>query len=101
MSGQRKEKELTPPLEVYKVWVEDGREELIRGAEFEAVTVKTLKDITETSDDYYVHNFLLGHDNELPATIIAPSILIEEMELKETEAEAIKPPYLKSPISEP
>jgi predicted Zn-dependent protease len=101
MSGQRKEKELTPPLEVYKVWVDDGREEPIRGAEFEAVTVKALKDITETGDDYYVHNFLLGHDNELPATIVAPSILIEEMELKETEADAIKPPYLKSPISEP
>ena len=101
MSGQRKEKELTPPLEIYKVWVEDGKEELIRGAEFEAVTVKTLKDITESADDYYVHNFLLGHDNELPATIVTPSILIEEMELKETEAKAIKPPYLKSPISEP
>ena len=101
MSGQSEEKELTPPLEVYKVWVEDGREESIRGVEFEAVTVKTLKDITETANDYYVHNFLLGHDDELPTTIVAPSILIEEMELKETEAEAIKPPYLKSPISEP
>ena len=101
MSGQSEEKELTPPLEVYKVWVEDGREEPIRGVEFEAVTVKTLKDITETANDYYVHNFLLGHDDELPTTIVAPSILIEEMELKETEAEAIKPPYLKSPISEP
>ncbi len=100
MGGQQQEKELTPPLEIYKVWVEDGREEPIRGAEFEAVTVKTLKDITETADDYYVYNFLLGHDNELPATIVAPSILIEEMELKETEAKAIKPPYLKSPISE-
>ncbi|MGB2697943.1 MAG: metallopeptidase TldD-related protein [Candidatus Zixiibacteriota bacterium] len=101
MSGQRKEKELTTPLEVYKVWVEDGREEPIRGAEFEAVTVKTLKDITETADDYYVHNFLLGQDNELPSTIVVPSILIEEMELTETEAKAFKPPYLKSPLSEP
>jgi TldD protein len=101
MGGGRKEKELTPPLEVYKVWVKDGKEEPIRGVEFEGVTVKTLKEISETANDYYVHNFLLGHDEELPASIVAPSILIEELELKETEAKATKPPYLKSPISEP
>jgi len=97
----QKEKELTPPLEVYRVWVKDGKEELIRGAEFEAVTVKTLKDISQTADDYYVHNFLLGHDDQLPTSIVAPSILIEEMELKKTEAKATKPPYLKSPLSGP
>lgn len=101
MGGPRGEKELTPPLEVYRVWVKDGREELIRGVEFDGVTVKTLKEITETGNDYYVHNFLLGHDDELPASIVAPSILIEEMELKETEAKATKLPYLKSPLSEP
>jgi len=94
----QKEKELTPPLEIYRVWVKDGKEELIRGVEFEGVTVKALKDISETGNDYYVHNFLLGHDEELPASIVAPSILIEEMELKETEAKATKPPYLKSPL---
>ena len=101
MGGSRKEKELTVPLEIYKVWVKDGREEAVRGVEFEGVTIKTLKDITEAANDYYVHNFLLGHDDELPASIVAPSILIEEIELKETEAEALKPPYLKSPISQP
>jgi len=101
MGGSSEEKELTPPLEVYKVWVKDGREEAVRGVEFEGVTIKTLKDITEAGNDYYVHNFLLGHDDELPASIVAPSILIEEIELKETEAEALKPPYLRSPISQP
>lgn len=101
MGMPQKEKELTPPLEVYRVWVKDGKEELIRGAEFEGVTIKTLKDISQTADDYYVHNFLLGHDHELPTSIVAPSILIEEMDLEKTEAKAVKPPYLKSPVSVP
>lgn len=101
MGTPEKEKELTLPLEVYRVWVKDGREEPVRGAEFEGVTIRALKDIIETGNDYYVHNYLLGHQEELPASTISPSILIEEMELKKTEIEATNPPYLKSPLSEP
>lgn len=96
-----REKELTTPLEVYRVWVNDGREEPLRGVEFEGVTVRALKDVLETGNDYFVYNFLLGHNEELPASIVSPSVLIEEMELRKTEAEATNPPYLRSPISKP
>ena len=88
------------PVEAYKVYVKDGKEELIRGLEFEGTTVRALKDISEAGDDAYVYNFLLGHNFELPVSIVAPSILVEELELKKTEAKPSKPPILKSPFAE-
>jgi predicted Zn-dependent protease len=92
--------ELCFPIEAYKIYVKDGKEELIRGVEFEGTTVRALKDIAEAGDDAYVYNFLLGHNFELPTSILTPSILVEELELKKTESKPSKPPILKSPYTE-
>jgi predicted Zn-dependent protease len=53
--------DLTFPIEAYKVYVEDGREELIRGMEFEEASVRALKDIIYSGGDHYVHNYLMGN----------------------------------------
>lgn len=94
------EADLCFPVEAYKVYVKDGKEELIRGMDFEGITIRALKDIAEAGDDSYVYNFLIGHNPEFPASIVAPSILVEELELKKTEAKPSKPPILKSPFAE-
>jgi TldD protein len=90
---------LTAPLEVYKVYA-DGREELVRGLEFAHVTVRLLRDILQTDNQQQVYNYLIGDDYEMPASIVCPSVLLEEVELKQGEAKNQKPPIVSSPLSE-
>jgi predicted Zn-dependent protease len=88
---------LTSPLEVSKVYL-DGREEPVRNLEFSDVTVRALRDITETGAEDRVYNYLIGDDYEMPVSIVSPSILIEEMELKKSETKIKQPPVLPSPL---
>lgn len=89
---------LTAPVEAYLVYL-DGHEEPVIGLEFSNVTVRLLRDILETGDQTYCHNYMIGNDNELPASIVAPSLLVEEMELKKSEAKVNKPLVVSSPLS--
>ncbi len=92
--------ELTRPVLVYKVWVKDGKEELLRGAEFTGATVRAMKDIVGTSSHYYVHNLVKKDrygETGIPISVVAPSIMVEEMELKKASEELPKPPILKHP----
>jgi TldD protein len=76
---------LTPPLIVYKVYAKDGRTEPVRGLGFDEVTVRSLRDITALGKDgqlYNVYQRFPGLDVTYLASIITPSILVEEMELK-------------------
>ncbi|MBI4248374.1 MAG: hypothetical protein HY611_02635, partial [Elusimicrobia bacterium] len=58
-----------------------------------------LKDIVAAGEDGAVYNFQsygdnLGNRTSVPASVAAPSVLVEEMELKKTEQKPDKPPYL-------
>ncbi|KPL07025.1 hypothetical protein AMJ86_06225 [bacterium SM23_57] len=78
---------LTAPLVVYKVYAEDGRMEPVRGLEFDEVTVRTLRDIVALGKDAKAYNIVqptVFEDSYYPASIVTPSILVEEMELKAT-----------------
>jgi predicted Zn-dependent protease len=89
---------LTAPIEAYKLYP-DGREEPVRNLEFSNVTVRILRDILQTSDEQHVYNYLIGNDFEMPASIVCPAILVEEMELKKSEEKVTKPPILPSPLA--
>jgi predicted Zn-dependent protease len=107
---------VTPPILVYKVFVEDGREELVRGVIVAEMSVRMLRDIVAVGKDYYVNNkltagsgimglffsyaFRLGEAGALgiPTTVIAPSVLIEEVELKKPGGAQQKPAFLKHPF---
>ncbi|OGS44388.1 MAG: hypothetical protein A3J79_04290 [Elusimicrobia bacterium RIFOXYB2_FULL_62_6] len=100
--SKRMEDLLAKPALVYKVLVKDGSEELINGAEFTGVSFRALRDIVLTSDSHYVYNFyqpgpLYYSRGYVPASIIAPSILVQEMELKKTEQKPDRQPYLPHP----
>jgi hypothetical protein len=90
---------LSVPWEIYRVHA-DGREEAVRGLQFSNVTVRILKDILQTDDQVFAYNYLLNGDPEMPSTIVTPSVLVEEMELKKSEAKIKKPPLLPSPLTE-
>lgn len=83
------------PIAAYKVYVSDGREELIRGMEFQPVEVQALKRLLAAGRDRAVYNQAIG----VSYSVVAPAILFEELELGKIEEEFDKPPILKAPLA--
>ena len=93
------------PILVYRVYT-DGREELVRGLRFRGFTARSLKDILAAGDDPTAFEFL---DSAAPfaligaseftaeACVIAPSILIDDLELHPEEEEQPKLPLVPAP----
>ncbi len=81
------------PIAMYKVYVDDGREELVRGAEFAPVQSRSLKRILAAGKERKIHNSVSG----ISSSIISPAILFEELELNKPDTEYDKLPKLKSP----
>ena len=93
------------PLLAYKVFP-DGREELVRGLRFRGFTARSLKDIIAAGDDQTVFEFM---DNEAPfaliggalftaeTCVVAPSILIDDLEMHPAEREQPNLPVVPAP----
>ena len=93
------------PILVYRLYP-DGHEELIRGVRFGGLNARSLKDIMAAGDDETVFEFL---DNPMPlalmggagyvseAAVIAPSILIDDLELHKLDEELPKLPIVPAP----
>lgn len=96
---------VSPPILAYRVWP-DGREELVRGLRFRAFNVRSLRDIEAAGDDSNVFDYL---DNGAPfgligarpysaeSTVVAPSVLIDDLDLKKSEDELPKLPIVPPP----
>ena len=86
------------PVLTYKVYVADGREELIRGAFAQGIPIRSLRQIEAVGNDAFVVNRLAGsNDLPTPTSIVAPSALLEEMELKRPSGTQQKPALLTHP----
>ena len=85
------------PVLTYKVYVADGREELIRGAFAQGIPIRSLRQIEAVGSDSFVVNRLSGGDLPTPTSIVAPSVLLEEMELKKPAGNQQKPALLTHP----
>ena len=85
--------DLGDPIYAYKVHVEDGREELIRGMRFLPVATRSLRHILAAGAERKVYNSTSG----VPSSVIAPGVIFEELELTKIEREFDKPPILKPP----
>jgi TldD protein len=84
---------LTPRL-LYKVWTKDGHEELVRGAAFGDLDIRALRsNLIAAGDDSYVDNRLLN----VPHSIVAPSILFDELEVKRANQNKEKLPEYPIP----
>jgi hypothetical protein len=93
------------PLRIYRVY-QDGHEEMVRGLRFRALNVRSLKDIVAAADDSNVLNYpengqpfaMLGAGGETAETsVIAPSLLIDDLELTPLEEEQPKLPIVPAP----
>jgi predicted Zn-dependent protease len=86
------------PVLTYKVNAADGREELIRGAFMQGIPIRSLRQIEAVGNDAFVVNRLAGNnDLPTPTSIVAPSVLLEEVELKKPSGTQQKPALLTHP----
>jgi TldD protein len=82
------------PRLLYRVYVNDGHEELVRGAVFNELDVRALRnDLSAVGDDPLVSNRMGG----LPQTIISPSLLFDELEVKRADTSKEKLPEYPAP----
>jgi TldD protein len=84
---------LPGPLIAFRVFA-DGRRELVRGASFKPATFRALKDITAMGDDPSLVNTL--HRGQR-VSVVAPSVLVGELEVKRPKEEFEKPPFSPRP----
>jgi TldD protein len=93
------------PLLVYKVFP-DGREELVRGMRFRGFNARSLKDILAVGDDSHGIRFHGQHgalraggirQYTTEACVVAPSIIIDDLELHPVEDELPKLPVVPAP----
>ncbi|MGB9511328.1 MAG: metallopeptidase TldD-related protein [Candidatus Acidiferrum sp.] len=104
------------PLVVYRYFPADGHEELVRGARITGFNARSLRNIAAIGDDDYVYNFMenqtqgvagtaLGAfgsaQNGLPASVVAPSLLFEEVEFRGARGEPKRLPILPEPPMSP
>ena len=82
------------PRLLYRVYEKDGRQELVRGAVFNELDTRTLRnDLVAVGNDPLVSN----REAQIPTTVIAPSILFDELEVKRTDAKNAKLPEYPPP----
>ena len=92
---------ISVPLLVYRVYP-DGKEELIRGLRLRGLSVRSLKDIVAVSDESYVFHYLNtlapmsmpGTGYVAPTSVVAPALLLEDVELERPQEELPKLPVV-------
>ena len=82
------------PRLLYKVWVKDGHEELVRGAVLGDLDARALRnDLIAAGNDPRIESRLLN----TPHSIVAPSILFDELEVKRQDIQKAKLPEYPAP----
>jgi predicted Zn-dependent protease len=82
------------PRLLYRVYAKDGHEELVRGAVFSELDLRALRsDLIAVGNDPLVSNRIGG----APTTIISPSLLFGELEVKRADTSKDKLPDYPAP----
>lgn len=105
LSGSQGGRPVSIPILAYKIYP-DGREELVRALRFRGLTARSLKDILAAGNDTAAFDFM---DSPAPfaligasgftaeSCVIAPSILIDDLELHPIEEQLPKLPVVSAP----
>src|ERR1700751_763021 len=101
-----------PALLVTSVYVADGHEEMERGARITGLNTRVLRNVTAVGDDPFVYNYMqtqiagfagtaLGAfgsaQNGLPSSVVAPSLLFEELDVRGARGEPKRLPLVPAP----
>ena len=84
----------TAPRLLYRIYAKDGHEELVRGAVFSELDVRALRnDLTAAGNDPLVSNRM----GNVSTTVICPSLLFDELEVKRADTSKDKLPEYPAP----
>lgn len=96
---------VSQPVLVYRLFP-DGREQPVRGLRFRSLNTRSLRDILAASQEQEVFDYL---ENGAPfalmgaaayaaeATVVAPSVLVDDLELDRMGEEITRPPLVPPP----
>jgi hypothetical protein len=100
------------PLMIYRVYAADGREELVRGGRIEGLTLRSIRNLLGVGDDLAVFKYMqnpaggfagtaLGAfgsaEGGIPSSVISPSLLLEEVEIRGFHGEPRRLPLVPAP----
>lgn len=98
------------PLVVERVWVNDGHEELVRGALLTGLSLHSLRSIAGVGNDYTAFDFFQNPSfaatalapfgaaqDGLPSSVIAPSLLLEDVDVRGPHGGEQRPPLVPPP----
>ena len=100
------------PLLVYRVNVDDGQESLIRGARLAGLTLRVMRNVTAIGNDATAFNYMQSQqagfsgtalaavgtsDSGVPSTVVAPSLLFEDVEVHGARGEPQRLPLVPPP----
>src|SRR5262249_38071625 len=101
------------PLLVYRVYPADGHEEIVRGGRIIGLNTRSLRNLPGIGSDSFVYNYYMqtqipgfsgtalgafgSAQSGLPASVVAPSLLFEELEVRGARGEPKRLPLLPAP----
>jgi TldD protein len=100
------------PLLVYRVDAADGRESLMRGARLTGLTLRAVRNISAVGNDVTAFDFMQSQqagfagtalaafgsaDSGVPSTVIAPSLLLDDVEVRGARGEPERLPLVPPP----
>ena len=100
------------PLVVFKVFPEDGHEEMVRGSRIIGLSTRLLRNLGGIGNDQFVLNYMQSQEagfagtalgafgsarSGLPASIVAPSLLFDDLEVRGARGEPKRLPLLPAP----
>jgi TldD protein len=100
------------PLIVYRIYPDNGREEMVRGARIIGLNTRMLRNLGGIGNDDFVYNYMQSQvsgfagtalgafgsaQNGLPATLVAPSLLFDDLEVRGARGEPKRLPLLAAP----
>ncbi len=96
---------LSSPILAYRLYP-DGREELVRGLRIRGMNVRSFRDIIAASDEEHLFDFLnntaplaaiAGASYITNSTVVAPSVLFEDLELERMDEDWPRLPVVPPP----
>jgi TldD protein len=100
------------PLIVYKIYPEDGHEEMVRGTRIIGLNTRMLRNLGGIGNDDFVYNYMQSQvsgfagtalgafgsaQSGLPASLVAPSLLFDDLEVRGARGEPKRLPLLPAP----
>jgi hypothetical protein len=94
--------EVMPSAQVAYRVTPDGHETLIRGATIAPLSVRDLRDVLAAGQGGAVYSFVTENDagTDIPASVVAPALLFEDMEIREPSTPNKRPPVVPRPAIE-